>query len=465
MVFRRAPEPNSGAAEDATDAIVDADRTYRPGTAQAALRHRDFRFVWGGTFLSNVGTWMQNVILGVFALRIGDAGYVGLLYFAQLGPLLFLSQIGGVIADQLNRRRYLVVMQTAQMILSFGLAALAAVDHPNKTSIFLCVLAIGIANALSAPAMGAILPTLVPREDLPGAVSLQSVQMNLSRVIGSAIGGALYAALGIQWVFAINAATYAFAVAGLVLAHYDARNPNPVVGGPLEKLLSGFRIAWRDPLLRRIFVTMFTFSFFCLMYVGLFPELAKVNLGISLKTDKATYGLLYGVWALGAALGAFDRRDLPRPPIQGDRHAVLARGLRRGARRVLPDPQRAARVRRVAVPRLRVLPGDHRAVDGAPGAPRRRGTRAGHGRVGDELRGTVPIGVYAGGLMISALGMSISRGDAGRRRRSRGPRLVLRPRRCRCPRAVRPILGTGVLIRIKSQGRFVEARSDERTRS
>src|SRR3954453_21011225 len=302
MLFRRAHDPD---ADDATEGLVDGDRTYKRGTAGAALRHRDFRLVWGGTFLSNIGTWMQNVILGVFAYKISDhdAGYVGLIYFAQLGPLLFLSQIGGVIADQVDRRRFLVTMQAMQMALSFLLVPIAVADHPNQTPLFLCVLAIGIFNALNAPAMGAILPTLVPREDLPGAVSLQSVQMNLSRVIGSAIGGVLYAVLGIGWVFAVNAGTYMFAVAGLVLARYDARNPNPVQGKPLEKVLSGVKISWNDRLLRRIFVTMFTFSFFSLMYVGLFPDVASANFGIS-ENQKLVYGLLYGTWALGAALGA-----------------------------------------------------------------------------------------------------------------------------------------------------------------
>src|SRR5262249_13901985 len=155
---------------------------------------------------------------------------------------------------------------------------LVIAGHPDKTWIFVIVLSIGIANALNAPAMGAILPTLVPREDIPGAVSLQSVQMNLSRVIGPAIGAPLIGLFGIASVFAITAGTYGFAVAGLLLAHYDARNPNPVQGRPLEKVLSGLKISWRDRLLRRIFVTMFTFSFVSLMYVGLFPEVAKANL-------------------------------------------------------------------------------------------------------------------------------------------------------------------------------------------
>ena len=301
MPFRSPHDPQAG---DATDALIDGDRALRRGTAQAALRHRDFRLVWGGTFASNCGTWMQNVLLGQFAYGLTkDPGYVGLLLFAQLGPLLFLGQIGGVIADMVNRRRYLVTMQILQMLLSFGLAGLVALEHPSTTAIFLCVLAIGIVNALSAPAMGAILPTLVPREDLPGAVSLQSVQMNLSRVIGPAIGAPLYAIFGNPApVFAINAATYLFAVAGLSLARYDARNPDPVEGRPLEKLFSGFNIARADPLIRRVLITMVTFSFFSLMFVGLMPVVAATSLGISEKSP--TYGYLYAAFGLGAALGA-----------------------------------------------------------------------------------------------------------------------------------------------------------------
>ena len=112
MLFRRAHDPD---ADDATEALVDGDRTYSRERRARRCATATSASCWGGTFLSNIGTWMQNVLLGAFALKIGDAGYVGLLYFAQLGPLLFLSQIGGVIADQVNRRRFLVSMQTLQM--------------------------------------------------------------------------------------------------------------------------------------------------------------------------------------------------------------------------------------------------------------------------------------------------------------------------------------------------------------
>jgi MFS family permease len=289
--------------EETTDALVDGDRSFTPGTAQAALRHRDFRIVWSGTFASNIGTWMQNVLLGAFALKLtGDPGYVGLLVFAQLGPLLFLGTLGGILADVVDRRRLLIWMQLEQLVFSVVLAVLATADHPSELLIFLCVFAIGIGNAFSAPALGAILPTLVPSEDLPGAVSLQSVQMNLSRVIGPMIGAPLYAAFGAATVFGLNSLTYLFAVLAVVVARYSARNAQPMKERGLARLLSGFRVAAADPLIRRILITLTVFSFFSLVFVGLMPVVADHNLGIDPKSTE--YGLLYAAFGFGAALGA-----------------------------------------------------------------------------------------------------------------------------------------------------------------
>lgn len=300
MSARREETPDT---EDATDALVDGDRALARGTAGAALRHRDFTIVWAGTFASNIGTWMQNVLLGAFALDLtGDPSYVGLIFFAQLGPLLFLAPLGGTLADILDRRKLLIWMQLEQVVFSVLLAVLAVSPHPNQWAIFFCVLAIGIGNALSGPAISALLPTLVPREDLPGAVSLQSVQMNLSRVIGPAIGATLYTKFGIGTVFGINAATYGFAIASLVVAKYPPRAVRSAAESGLSRFLSGFKIAAADPLIRRILITMVTFSFFSLTFVGLMPEIAKSNLGIGPKNE--VYGYLYATFGLGAALGA-----------------------------------------------------------------------------------------------------------------------------------------------------------------
>ncbi len=275
----------------------------RPGTAWSALRHRDFRIVWAGTFTSNIGTWMQNVLLGAWGWELTQsATYVGILYFAQLGPLLLLSVFGGVLADVLDRRRLLVIAQLEQLIGSLVLAGLAMSENPTLAGIALCVLAIGIGNAFAAPSMGAIMPTLVPREDIPGSVSLQSVQMNLSRVIGPAIGAPLYAVFGAAPVFAINAVTYLFAIVSLMVAKFPRLSPHPPTERGLARLSSGFRIAWNDPLIKRILITLTIFSFFSLTFVGLMPAIAAQNFGIRPKST--AYGALYAVFGFGAAMGA-----------------------------------------------------------------------------------------------------------------------------------------------------------------
>jgi MFS family permease len=300
---RRRPRSHDPHAEETTEAIIEGDLPFRRGTAQAALRNRDFRIFWGGTFASNIGTWMQNVLLGAFGYELtGSATFVGILFFAQLGPLLFMANLGGVLADVVDRRKLLVITQLEQLILSVVLAALAASDNPSRAGLVVCVFAIGVGNSLSAPAIAAILPTLVPRADLPGAVSLQSVQMNLSRVIGPAIGALIYSRTSAAPVFALNAATYVFAIGGVVFARYHHHAPGDVEETGLARLLSGFRVAWRNPLIRRILLILVLFSFFSLTFVGLMPAIAADNFGI--RPRSIQYGLLYAVFGLGAASGA-----------------------------------------------------------------------------------------------------------------------------------------------------------------
>jgi MFS family permease len=298
-----APEPVPEPELEFEDALVDGDVPYARGTAQAALRNRNFRIMFFGTFFSNVGTWMQNVVLGAFAYKLTKNGaFVSLLYFGQLGPLLFLSLWGGVLADSVDRRRLLVGAQVAQGVLSFGLAAVAFAANPSLPAMTILVFAIGIANALGAPGLSAILPTLVPREDMAGAVALTSTQMNLSRVIGPAIGGILYAEFGAGWVFGINALTYAFAVVGLLWARYPRHADARIEEQGVARLLSGVRIAKRDPFLAQLLVTLATFSFFSVTFVGVMPQIAENSLGIDPKSSQ--YGILYALFGLGAALGA-----------------------------------------------------------------------------------------------------------------------------------------------------------------
>src|SRR6476661_10350870 len=109
---------------------------------------------------------MQNVVLAAFGYRLThSAAYVSLLQFAQLGPLLFLATPAGVIADIVDRRRLLIVMQFQQLVFSFVLAWMARGGHPDETMLVVVVFIIGVGNAFTGPALGATLPMLVPKED------------------------------------------------------------------------------------------------------------------------------------------------------------------------------------------------------------------------------------------------------------------------------------------------------------
>lgn len=279
-----------------------ARRTRRPptpGTARAALAVPAFRTLWIGSFASNIGTWMQQVALPAYAeRRWGSATFVGLLIFAQLGPLLVLSVVAGVIADKVKRKALLVAMQAVQMGFSLVLAALA-LGEPSKAAVFCAALGVGIGNAFNAPAWQATLPVLVGRENIPGMVSLNSTMVNGTRVFGPALAGLLLPVVGVSGIFAINAATYLFVIVALLLIAVP--DPERKAAEGWRAVLVGFRVAREHPVVGRCLVAITTFSFFSIVWVGQFAVVAARNLGMDPQSME--YGLLYAVFGLGAAAG------------------------------------------------------------------------------------------------------------------------------------------------------------------
>jgi MFS family permease len=289
--------------EEIEDSLVDGDQPPRAGTARAALAQRTFRIVFFGAFASNIGTWMQNVILGAYVYSISHSStFVGLVVFAQMGPSLLLSILGGVVADTVDRRRLLIIISFEQLIFSLVLALVCRGQSPSHVVIFLIVLAIGVGQAVYAPAYSAVLPALVGRENLPGAISLNSTQMNASRVVGPALGGLAYHALGPSWVFVGNAVTYLFAVAALAAVRLPAAAARLSHERGLRQLTAGIRLARGDRVVGRSLVTVATFSLLCLPFIGLMPVVAAEQFGIAPKS--AGYGILYASFGLGALAGA-----------------------------------------------------------------------------------------------------------------------------------------------------------------
>lgn len=275
---------------------------HTPGSARAALSYRTYRLIWLGLFASNIGTWMQNFILPAYVDdRTKSATLVGLLVFTQLGPLLLLSIPAGILADKLPRKPFLIAMQAIQMVFTVVIAILVAGDAPLWT-LFAIQLVIGIGNALNAPAFQASVPLMVARQDLAGAVSLNSVMINASRVIGPALA-AMLAAFGMttSQLFLVNGATYLFLIGAMVAVVIpDVRGIHPERGW--RRLLTGVNIAKHRGALRRTIVAMFLFSLISLPYIGLFPSVARLNLDVDVTS--ASYKWLYATWGLGACLGA-----------------------------------------------------------------------------------------------------------------------------------------------------------------
>jgi MFS family permease len=275
---------------------------HKPGTARAALSYRNFRILFVGTALSSIGTWMQNFTLPAYVdSRTGSASLVGLLVFVQLGPLLLLSIPAGMLADRLNRTRLVIAMQSTMMVLSILLAVLVWRDAPLWT-LFAAQLTLGVANTVNAPAFSASIPMLVDRQDLPGAISLNSAMINATRILGPAIA-ALLAVIGfsISQLFLVNSATYLFLIVPLFfVALPQASGGLPERGW--RKVMSGINIVRRRRVLSRTLLTMFMFSLVCLPYIGLFPSVARLNFGI--EATGGSYKLLYVVWGLGAFFGA-----------------------------------------------------------------------------------------------------------------------------------------------------------------
>jgi MFS family permease len=298
---RDAPGREPVGAEDNEDAYLEGDRTFERGTARAAFSHRNFRTFYLGAFASNIGTWMQNVVLGALAYELTGSGlFVGVMIAAQLGPLLIFSMVGGVIADTYDRRRSLLLLSLQQAVFSLILAVVTLPEDPSKVAMVAVVLCIGIGNALYAPIFGAVVPILVPREDLSGAISLNSVQMNASRVIGPFIGASIYAATGPSWVFVLNAVSFAFVIVAIL--RVPLPRPTPTGSQGMHRLLEGFAVARRDRVIGQVLVVIFIFSFFCLPWITQLPKIASDNLGIAPRSS--SYGLLYAAFGLGAVIGA-----------------------------------------------------------------------------------------------------------------------------------------------------------------
>jgi MFS family permease len=266
------------------------------------LRNPVFRALWVAGVISNVGTWMQNAGGAWFmAVLTPSPTMVALMQTATSLPIFLVGLPGGALGDVVDRRRLLLVTQF-WMLAAAG--ALAGLTFAGKTTPFLLLgltFALGLGSALNTPAWQAISPEIVSREDLPAAVALSGVSVNIARAVGPALGGFLLAATGAGWVFLLNALSFI----AVLLAVWRWRRAAPASDLPAEDFGGAIRAAWRyvrhSAPLHAVFARCALFVTSAAALWALLPIVARQDLGLSALGFGTLQGCL-GVGALGGAL-------------------------------------------------------------------------------------------------------------------------------------------------------------------
>ena len=302
-------------------AAADSGLAAPPGSAWAPFRHRLFAAMWGAQFASNIGSWMQTVAAQWLMLTLtGSATYVALVQTAAGLPVVLFAILAGTIGDLVDRRRFLLVTETFMLVAAAALGALAIAGLVTPWVLLALVFAVGIGQALTSPTWQTLQPELVSPAERTQAISLGSVNQNLARAVGPAIGGALLAATSAGTVFLVNAVSFV-AVIGVVAAwRSPARTPDALprehVG---EAVRAGARYVAASPVLRVILARAGLFIFFASAIWALLPLTAQTVLHLG----SGGYGLLLGSVGIGAVAGAV---LLPRLRARLSPNALLTAG-------------------------------------------------------------------------------------------------------------------------------------------
>jgi len=275
--------------------------------ALASLRplgSRNFALIWSAALVSNVGSWMQTVALGVLVFaRTDQPAWTGLVAAAGFLPVGLLAPLGGALADRLDRRRWLIVTTLGEMTFAAALAVLAGTGHDPPAVLVLLSFLGGASGAIGFPAYQAMVPDLVPADDLLAAVSLSSAQFNLGRVIGPALAGVALLTHNYGLVFGINAASFLATLIALLLV----RLPRPLAhGGDVgigARIVAGARAAWAQPGCRSAIGLIAYVALLASPFIALVPAMSGAldRHGISTQVGTAILVTAQGV---GAVIGA-----------------------------------------------------------------------------------------------------------------------------------------------------------------
>ena len=265
-----------------------------------SLRVRNYRLYFTSQLISVSGTWMQSVAQAWLVLHLTGSGVdLGVVVALQFVPMLLFGPFGGLVADRADKRRLLFATQTAGGLLALVLGILVVSGTVQLWQVYLLASFLGVVNLFDNPARQSFVIEMVGRDDLPNAVSLNSVVMNASRVIGPAIGGIIITLFGLGVCFFVNAASYVAVVIGLAMMRVAELRPTEPVTRARGQVREGFRYVWRTPTLRNTLLAVALIGIFVYNFTVTLALLAKVTFG----GGAGAYSLLTSCMGIGAVVG------------------------------------------------------------------------------------------------------------------------------------------------------------------
>src|SRR3954462_12946089 len=265
------------------------------------LRRKNFALIWTAALVSNVGSWMQTVAVGALVTEAtGKSEWPGIVAAAAFIPIGIFAPIGGALADRVDRRRYFIGTPIGETFFAALLAVVVATGNHEPWLVTLIVFCGGVLTALGFPAYQAIIPELVPKEELLAAMSLGAAQYNLGRVVGPALAGLAIVAGSYELAFAVNAASYGAVIVALLLSHF-AERPHPVDHTTLtQQIATGIRGAMAEPGCRLAIGLIGITALLISPFIALIPAMA-INV---LKEGASGTSVLVTAQGIGAVIGA-----------------------------------------------------------------------------------------------------------------------------------------------------------------
>ncbi len=266
----------------------------------SSLAIPDYRRYFLGQMLSQTGNTMQIVAQAWLVLQISNSGTaLGTVTAIQYLPLLLLGPFGGLLADRFERRRVLIVTQSMLGLVAVALSAASAGGHAPLWLLYALAGCTGLVTAFDNPAKQSILSDLVPHEELNNAVTLNSISLNVARMLGPATGGVIIAFLGVSLCFAFNAVSFLGALWGLARMSPGRSQPRAERRAIGDGVLDGFRYAARTPQVLLPLIMVAVMGTFAWEFPVTLPLLAQRTFG----GDARSYGLMLAVMGAGAVAG------------------------------------------------------------------------------------------------------------------------------------------------------------------